>query len=185
MRRKPTELLKNTHRCKHLCASVAFLCLIMTGCLPHIIKSRPILANTSDLPGIWLGRDQQYWGSVYRLELNGDGTGLLAVSSHDTPQWVRLYEVTHWKAAKGNFRCDLCRLPAAKHGLPLKMRGTASPDSMSLELDEETGSSGWHRRPTMVREDQFFTSLDQQRRAALEAETTMNDHHAKGAVNVE
>jgi hypothetical protein len=153
------------------------VCALVVGCL----GDRAAPARLQDLPGVWIGRSENHWGSMYRLELNGDGSGFLIVGADNIrPPHAHLYEITHWALDDGRFTCTLRQLAPQSHRVPLKIKGSATASTfLNLQLVEqdESGrsqSSELH----MVTEGTFLEELERQRSAVQQLGARMQTYRS-------
>lgn len=181
-----TKSAKDSGLSRTLCVRVGVtpLCVLMLGCLPPV-GSRVLPAKSSDLPGVWVGQDEHHWGSVYRLELKPNGSGLLGVSASDNKQPLQLYEIARWEVTDGRLSCVLRQIPPARDEAPLEIRGVAYITGICLEVNEQCDPSRWDPGPRMVREDEFHRDLEQKRKRALDVETKMNEYRVRGVGHVQ
>ena len=168
-------------------AGVAALCALVAGCPPKLppVGSRVLPARASDLPGSWLGQDEHHWGSVYRLELHPDGSGLLGISANDVQRLTGLYEVTRWSVDDGRFTCNLRPIQSARSTASFRIRGLAESSYICLDVSEEGDPTKWDPGPKMVREAEFFKDLEQKQKRALDLETRMKEHRLPGPRNAQ
>lgn len=160
-------------------------CCLACGCLlPMGDRAAP--ARSSDLPGVWVGRDQHHWGSIYRLELRSDGSGLLGIKTTDlTPPHTHLYEVSSWKVDDGAFSCALSQISPAYHSVPLRIRGSAMlPAFLNLELNEPGSFARWEPGPDMVPEAVFLNDLEKTRGFVEKLGQTMRNHSLGESVDI-
>lgn len=144
--------------------ALGFVCLagLVGGCL----GTRAAPAQEQDMPGVWIGQFQHHWGTMYRLELTGDGKGFLIVSAPNTePPHAHLYEITRWVLEDGKFNAIVRQIAPSHHQVPLKIHGSAvAPAYLYLQLDEQEPSGRWRRsKLRMVTASEFLEDLERQR----------------------
>lgn len=167
--------------CQSIAFAVASTLFSSAGCFLGDVAAP---ARVQDMPGVWIGQQSRHWGSVYRLELKSDGTGLLAASADNTePPHAHLYELSRWSLDDGRFTCDVRQLAPESHPVPLKVEGHATaPAFLTLRLAERDDSGHWESSELrMVTEAEFLADLDRQRLAAQMLGSRVRTYRAEGA----
>ena len=134
------------------------------GILVHN-KSRTAPAKAEDLPGVWIGYLYHHWGTMYRLELQADGTGVLACINQTDPRHLHIYRITEWSLNRGKLGFVLSQIDPGIHAVPLKLEGRAPwSGRLDLEIREQVASGTWKRFSGLKMEplDGFLQDLHRQ-----------------------